>query len=298
MEDMDFYRNMLESMYEGIYFVDLERKITFWNKKAEDITGFTANEILGKKCMDNILNHVDDKGTKLCLTGCPLHKTIMDGVRRETPIYLHHKEGHRVKVYVKTTPIYEEGKVVGCVEVFTDDPEISVMAKNVEELKQLALYDQLTGLPNRRYMENYLNNKLKEKKELGIPFALAFLDIDHFRDFNNNYGHEIGDDVLKMVSKTYGNALRRNDVVGRWGGEEFIAVLSGADEQGSTVAGEKIRMLVENSVLRTGEQELHVTVSIGITPCKEEDSLESLVKRADELMYQSKEAGRNRVTVG
>lgn len=79
MRISDFYYSILENLQEGIYFVDSERKITFWNKGAEVITGFKAEEIIGKYCYDNILNHIDESGNKLCLQGCPLHETLKDG---------------------------------------------------------------------------------------------------------------------------------------------------------------------------------------------------------------------------
>lgn len=294
----DFYEKMLQNIYEGIYFVDRERRITFWNKGAERISGFSAGEVLGKHCYDNLLNHVDDKGKQLCFNGCPLHKSIGDGKSREAAVYLHHKEGHRVPVSVRTVPMEENGEVVGAVEVFVDNTERFEIIMELENFREIAMVDQLTGLPNRRYLDTYLESKMGEYKSLGIEFGVAFFDIDHFKRFNDTYGHDVGDQVLNMVSKTYSSALRKSDIAGRWGGEEFIAVFAGIDEKGLLEVSEKIRMLVESSTLRSHEENLKVTISIGATMVKEGDAIDDIVKRADKLMYKSKEEGRNRVSVG
>jgi diguanylate cyclase (GGDEF)-like protein/PAS domain S-box-containing protein len=291
------YRQTLENMYEGVYFVDADRTITFWNKGAERISGYKANEILGKSCFDNILKHVDHQGCQLCLNGCPLQKTIDDGVMRESPVYLHHKEGHRVPVLIRTIPLFEGKEVIGAVEVFTDESEQYDRLKDLQELRALALKDQLTELPNRRYLNNFLSERWREYENLEIPFGMIFMDIDHFKNVNDSYGHEVGDEVLKMVGKSTEAALRRGDLVGRWGGEEFIIVISTGDEDVLKIIAEKIRMLIEQSTLSYDGMEISVTVSLGATLPFLEDDLEKMIKRSDAKMYESKKNGRNQVKI-
>ncbi|NLM05789.1 MAG: sensor domain-containing diguanylate cyclase [Tissierellia bacterium] len=304
MEISDLYSSILENLQEGIYFVDNERKITFWNKGAELITGFTADEIIGRHCYDNILNHIDEDGNKLCLQGCPLHETLQDGKNRESSVYLHHKNGQRVKISANITPIIDEKKIIGSVESFREvsenKPVLFDESDNYTkaELRIIALHDQLTGIPNRRYAESFLNSRVNEYNELGIEFGLIFADIDNFGSFNNNYGHELGDKVLQVVSKTFLSATRKNDLVGRWGGEEFLIIFPGINESDLIKISEKIRMLVENSILRENEQNLKVTISIGATMIRSGDNSHSIVNRADDLMYQSKQKGKNRSTFG
>jgi len=288
MNNEYFYRNILDNLYEGIYFVDIDRKITYWNKGAERITGFSSSDVIGHFCFNNILNHVNDDGKQLCLSGCPLHKTIKDGTTRESAIYLHHKDGHRVSVTVKTIAIYDGDKIVGAVEAFTDDLEKHGIIKDNEELRALAMRDQLTGLSNRRYIDAYLKSKINEYETLGIPFGIAFMDIDKFKSFNDIYGHDIGDEVLIMVAKTCNSIIRSTDLVGRWGGEEFLAVFTGVNEEKLFMLTEKTRMLVEKSSLRKDKGSLKVTISIGATVIKEGDTIEQAVKRADDLLYKSK----------
>lgn len=296
-KEFSLYKEMLDNMYEGIYFVDTNRKITFWNKEAERISGFKANEIIGKYCYDNVLNHVDENNNQLCKDGCPLHKTSIDGQQREAGVYLHHKDGHRVAVAIRTIPLFIEGEIIGAVEVFIDDSKQVEINRTINELKTFALYDQLTELPNRRYIDSFLSNRLREFEELEIPFALVMMDIDHFRNFNDTYGHDVGDMVLKMVAKTFKSAFRKGDLIGRWGGEEFLAILPGVSEGELETISEKVRSLVEKSILRSEKQPLNVTVSIGSTLVHKDDTAIGIQKRADNALYKSKENGRNMVTI-
>jgi diguanylate cyclase (GGDEF)-like protein len=125
------------------------------------------------------------------------------------------------------------------------------------------------------------------------------MDIDYFKEFNDIYGHNLGDSVLRMVSQTMRYALRATDSIGRWGGEEFIAILHDVrDQEDLRVAAEKVRALVRHSRLDIDGQGLTVTISVGGTLLLASDTPDSLVGRADQLMYRSKHDGRNRVTIG
>jgi len=296
MNGEEFYKSLLQNIYEGVYFVDKDRRITFWNKGAERITGFTSSEVLNNFCYNHILNHVNDEGEELCLTGCPLHKTMEDGQMREASVYLHHKQGHRIPVSIRTIAIIDNGKTVGAIEVFRDETEQQGIIKEIEKLKDLALNDPLTNLPNRRYIESFLRSKMNEYFTLGIPFGVAFMDIDKFKDFNDNYGHDVGDEVLKMVAKTFRGVVRSNDLIGRWGGEEFLAAFSGVDLDDLCNVSEKLRALIERASLKKGEESLKVTISIGSTLFQPEDTIDTVINRADALLYRSKSEGRNKVT--
>jgi diguanylate cyclase (GGDEF)-like protein/PAS domain S-box-containing protein len=298
MDHVEFYKTILLNVYEGIYFVDTERRITFWNGGAEKITGFSAGDVIGKRCKDSILMHVDETGKSLCLNGCPLHSTIQDSQAREVSVFLHHKSGHRVPVTVRSIPIYIDQHIAGAVEIFVDDSERHEFLENTKELKTLLMLDQLTSLPNRRYIDSFLSSKYKEFRELGITFGMLFIDVDRFKVFNDTYGHDVGDKVLQMIARTFLSATRGNDLIGRFGGEEFIAILAGVDEASLVEKAERLRMLIENGSIMENQNELRVTISIGATIIREEDTVETLIKRADKMLYRSKEEGRNRVTTG
>lgn len=292
------YRDIVENMSDGIYFVDRGRRITYWNKGAERITGYAAGEVVGSSCANNILVHVDAKGRQLCQGSCPLIATMADGIPHETEVYLHHKQGHRLPVWVRTSPLRAaDGSFVGAVEMFTEISSRQALQEQVEELKKLALVDALTGLPNRRHLEAQLHSRLEELRRSGVGFGLLFTDIDHFKQVNDRYGHDIGDQVLTVVANTLSLSVRPFDMMCRWGGEEFAGIFPHTDAATLAAIAERLRILVAHSRVNTGIEALTVTISIGGTVAKAEDSAAALVKRADTLMYASKTDGRNRVTI-
>lgn len=288
---------LLDSLFDGVYFVNSERRITFWNSAAERISGYSKEDVAGIHCADNLLRHIDVNGRELCLEGCPLGATIIDGKCRESNIFLHHKLGHRVPVSVRTSPVRDEnGTIIGAIEIFSDNSNSIQILQEYEKLKQEAYLDALTNVGNRRYGEMTLSTRIYEQQTHAIPFGVLFMDIDHFKRFNDDFGHKTGDDALLMVAKSISFSLRKMDVVARWGGEEFIVILPGATPVIVSSVAERIRILVENSFILANGQKLKVTISIGATMSRNDDTTASVVARADSLMYLSKNAGRNRVS--
>jgi diguanylate cyclase (GGDEF)-like protein/PAS domain S-box-containing protein len=299
-EDKDFYRNLIDNLYDGVYFVDRDRVITYWNKGAERITGYSGTDTIGRSCRDNLLNHVTANGVQLCLEHCPLARVMEDGKPREAQVFLHHADGHRVPVLVRGSPLRDDnGTIVGAVETFSNNSTLTNARHDVAELRHTTLQDSLTGIGNRLHLEGRLRAVIAESRQVNGTAGLLFMDIDHFKECNDTYGHEFGDRVLRMVGTTLRQTLRATDTVGRWGGEEFIAILGNVrDERTLLKIAEHLRIMVECSRLDVGSESLAATMSIGATLLHPGDTAESFVGRADQLMYQSKEAGRNRVTVG
>ena len=294
-----FHAKLLDSIFDGVYFVDAERKITYWNRGAENLTGYSAREAVQRHCYDNFLGHVDEKGCALCTNGCPLTSTLLDGQRREADVFLRHKLGHRVPVCVRVAPITNQsGQIVGAVEVFNDVSARKQVERRVHELEGMAFRDSLTCLPNRRYLEMKVKQALEELQQFGRPFGLLMFDVDHFKQVNDRHGHDAGDGVLKAISQTMTKSLRENDIVGRWGGEEFLAVLFDVNAELLRDLAERCGRLVAESGVLSGDSRISVTVSVGATLVTREDSVQDAIKRADQLMYVSKSGGRNKITVG
>lgn len=296
-QDENFYKRILENLFDGVYFVDRRRRITYWNKGAERISGFKPGEVLGRSCADNLLMHVDNAGTVLCSSGCPLRATMQDGEVREVEVFLHHAEGHRVPVVVRATPMRDEqGEIVGAVETFSDNSNMIEALKRVDQLNQEAHQDPLTGIGNRRYIEMKIKTSLAEFNQNYQPFGLLMLDIDRFKRVNDEYGHDVGDQVLKMIASTIEKNIRTTDHIGRWGGEEFLVLVHNLDLNHLHWISDKLRALVASSYLPVSGKLVQVTVSVGATLVKPADTLATLVKRADRLLYKSKAEGRDRVT--
>jgi diguanylate cyclase (GGDEF)-like protein len=151
-------------------------------------------------------------------------------------------------------------------------------------------------LSSRRFGELHLQTLMQAVSEKETTLGVLFVDADHFKDVNDTFGHKTGDAVLRMVSQSMANGLRRGDLPVRWGGEEFLALLPGIDVAGLAIAAERVRMLVENSWIQQGDAQVRVTVSVGATMAVPDEGVDDLADRADRLMYTSKRAGRNRVT--
>ena len=295
----DSFKRILDNLHDGLYFVDRKRVITYWNKAAERISGFTAAEVVGKSCADNVLTHVDGHGCALCTGICPLAETMCDGKLRQSDIYLHHKDGHRIPVSVRASPLTDAaGQIVGGIELFTDISHQAVNELRIIELERLALLDGLTQLANRTYVERAIQGKFEEMKRFDQPFGCLFMDIDHFKSVNDRFGHDVGDEVLKFVARTLVANARPFDVYGRWGGEEFVGIIRCIGEKDVERLGNRLRSLIETSYVMHEGRRISVTMSIGATLFRKTDSMESLVNRADELLYRSKQEGRNRLTLG
>ena len=296
-EHDNFYKDVLDNLHDGVYFVDRARRITYWNKGSERITGFTASEVMGRKCADNILKHVNEEGVVLCTSMCPLAYTMHDGKPRQANVFLHHKNGHRVPVVVNTIPLYgADNGIVGAIESFTDNSAYLNAMERVQMLGEAALQDSLTGVGNRRFVDMKLNSGISEVQQYDTHVGVLLFDIDRFKTFNDNYGHDVGDQVLQMVSNTINHNIRSIDFLGRWGGEEFIVLLQNINSSQVQAIANKLRMLVEQSFLIVGTEALSITVSGGATMILPGDSAHSLFKRVDQLLYQSKNKGRNQIS--
>ncbi|MBN2321745.1 MAG: sensor domain-containing diguanylate cyclase [Acidobacteria bacterium] len=293
------YQALLANTRDGIYFTDTDRRITYWNASAERITGFSAQEVVGSRCADNILIHVDEQGRNLCESLCPLAASMQDAVAREVKVYLHHKLGHRIPVLARVTPLRDNtGNVVGGAEFFTDISNQEIIAERLQELEQLALLDALTRLPNRHHLFPELTSRFHEKNRLNLNFGLIFIDLDRFKNINDAYGHDVGDRMLITIANTLKVSVRPFDLVGRWGGDEFLCIVRNADEGSLKTMAHRLLVMLNASTVPVDGNRLRITASLGATLARDGDTSDTLIKRADGLMYASKQNGRSQVTFG
>lgn len=166
-------------------------------------------------------------------------------------------------------------------------------------LLRLATLDGLTGLFNRSHFQEQASTALDKCARQGSPVALWLCDVDHFKRVNDTHGHAVGDKVLQAVARTMAEHLREDDLLARWGGEEFLALLPYTDAATARQVAERIRQAVQDSSLDMGkdEQSLRVTLSFGVTLVQDAQDLKAATARADQALYASKRAGRNCVSV-
>jgi diguanylate cyclase (GGDEF)-like protein len=170
------------------------------------------------------------------------------------------------------------------------------LEKTQEELEELAMTDPLTGIYNRRYFMSKVSEELARTKRYGHPLSLMVLDVDHLKDINDTYGHEVGDEVLKSFAKHCLLNLRSTDHLARMGGDEFIALLIQTDQDEAQVIAERFRESIAEMELEFNNIAIQTSVSIGLITSRDgELSVEELLKGADEALYKAKERGRNQI---
>jgi len=170
------------------------------------------------------------------------------------------------------------------------------LEKSEKKLQQLSITDPLTGVYNRRYLYDFLKREFERAKRYNLPLSCMMVDIDHFKNLNDTYGHRAGDLVLKKLTTFLKENLRKIDLVARYGGEEFVIVLPETLEKKTLVSAERIRKGVEGMKIALNSEKIRITVSIGVANLtqKEKDE-EALIRKADKALYRAKKKGRNRV---
>ncbi len=217
-----------------------------------------------------------------------------------------------------TLPLAVEGEIIGCISLNSDQPsafdaqnlqffsvigyQIAATLKHLQRFssaKNMAIYDTLTGLYNRRYFEERLKGEAQKSFANRIPLSLIMVDIDHFKKVNDTFGHPEGDMILREIASLLKKSVRKKDTVGRYGGEEFILILPEASIEASSMIAERIRLLVESTLFDVGKAQLNLSVSLGISnfPMHGARSDEELIKMADQALYEAKRGGRNRVCI-
>ncbi|MGD0736082.1 MAG: sensor domain-containing diguanylate cyclase [Terracidiphilus sp.] len=294
--DPGFYKELLDQMSDGVYFVDRERRIQYWNEGAHRLTGYTAEDLVGRYCQDNILCHIDEQGHELCVGGCPLQSSIEDGSSHEARLFLRHKQGGRVPVLVRVQPLRAaDGSIAGAIEIFRDDSAQNDVRRRLESMKRLAFLDHLTQLPNRRFVEMSLQTAISEYQVHQDAFGVMMIDVDGFKAINDTYGHSFGDRALQEAGRTLMGALRPTDVVGRWGGDEFLAILYNVNHENlAELARRCVVVMGRTSVQDAENRRIGLSISVGAALVRPGDTGEALIERADELMYKSRTVGRGR----
>ena len=243
-----------------------------------NITGYSKEELIGKK--HNIIRHPDmsDDFYK------DLWKTIAKGETWSGELKNQRKDGSFYWVSATITPVFDEN---GDIKEYTSIRQDITDKKRVEEL---SITDQLTKLNNRLKLEEVFNTEIERSKRYNQEFSMILLDIDHFKLVNDNYGHDVGDETLKDVARILSKSVRATDIVGRWGGEEFIVVASQTNLKQTMILAEKIRKNIEDHKFKVIGTK---TSSFGVSTFKSNDTQETLVKRADDALYKAKDGGRN-----
>lgn len=284
------HRLLAQNAWDVVWTMGLDGSITYVSPAVERVRGFTPEEAM-RQPLEVI--HPPDSAAKVGAYFADLFAAIAAGhtppsYRGEHEYY--RKDGSIMTGELQVIPhVDADGSVVEILGVTRD---ISERKQFETELTALAVTDPVTGLWNRRHSADLLAADLEQAQRSGQPMTLLMIDIDHFKDINDTHGHQTGDHVLIEVARRLRDNLRGTDVIGRWGGEEFVVLLRYCGLHDALGAAEKLRRQIADSPF---ERLCTVTVSIGATALLAEDDLQSWLGRADAALYDAKRAGRNTV---
>lgn len=285
------YQEILDNLFDGVYTVTRNRKITYWNKTAEAMTGYSAEEVMGSHCYDGMLKHVDENGVNLCHEGCPLAWAMAHRCKHEANLFLHHKDGHRVPIRVRVSPTYDsKGQVTGAVELFSDMTPHDSIAQRLAELEAQSMQDPLTNLANQKYFADQIESYAKEIKRAPINIGVLLIAVDAYAAKFGAMAAAEKDQYQKIVAETLRLNGRPLDLFARLGEGVFAGILRNVTSNQLHTVAEKLRNLVGSSYAGSGEAQLQGTVSIGGTMLQASDTFESTLnrcqKQVDECVKQ------------
>jgi diguanylate cyclase (GGDEF)-like protein/PAS domain S-box-containing protein len=297
LREVDLFRRLLDHVNDAVYFVDRARHIVYWNESAERLTGFSRLEVIGRRCSDGLLDHIDDQGRQLCDRGCPLLRAVSEKETRQERVFLRHKDGRRISVYARTLPVQDDaGNVVGAAQVFSDATSMLVVESAYRQVREAADRDPLTGAANRRYFDRSLAQYLEDLGRSEKPLSLIMADLDHFKQVNDALGHAAGDAALVRFAATLQGQCRPFDLVTRYGGEEFIVLLPDLSVETAAHVAERLRRATPDATpVEAGDWRL--TASFGVAQAAPGESAADLLKRLDSALYRAKAQGRDRVEI-
>ncbi|HEX5643122.1 MAG TPA: sensor domain-containing diguanylate cyclase [Thermoleophilia bacterium] len=295
------FRRILDAISDGVYVLGPDHTIVYWSAGAERITGYAPDEVVGRRCDEDILVHTDLNGTRLCTGGCPLHDCVDTGREQSIrEVFLRRKSGERLAVYVKTTAFEVEGRRYG-VEVFGELESVAgkELAGRIQELSDSAVSDPLTGLFNRRYLDAALAQQFAMFKRLGSRYGVIQMDIDTLKEINDRLGHAAGDEAIRFVAGIVSDHARDMDVAARSGGDEFVIICGLATGDDLAAYGRRLVRLVRDSRFApAADVALRLTISAGGALVSAADADErAALARADAAMYDAKHLGRDAFAV-
>lgn len=292
--DSRVYRRIVTDMADAVIGIDQNHLIRLCNPAAETLFGWGRDEIIGKPV--NLLIperfHHAHTGNVEAFRGEKADARYMGN--RKGFILGQTRTGGEISLGATILNVHEESGTL-TVAIIRD---LTERLEHQSELQRLANTDPLSGALNRRAFREVAETEIHNCRLRDNPASLILFDIDHFKCINDRHGHEAGDRVICEFTDLLRSSLRAHDILGRWGGEEFIVLLPAASLDQATHVGERIRRTVESSVFgRSGELGLRLTASAGVTDAGEGEMLDGFIRRADLALYAAKENGRNRIFI-
>jgi len=304
--------SVLKAVKIGVVVLDSAQRVVLWNQWMEQHSRRPADTVIGKSFLEIFPDMVDGRihiaieaalannfasliSQSLNKAPFPLHATATDA-----------DKDMRLQQAVQVMPIEVAALARHCVIQITDVSMAVARDKKLREqaieLQSQTFSDGLTGIANRRRLDVHLDDELRRAKRIGSPLSLIMIDIDYFKHYNDNYGHQRGDQCLILIAAALSRRLGRpGDLVARYGGEEFMAILPDTSAEGASLIAEGMRADIEKLAQEHAHSDAatHVTVSLGVVTRVPQNTttVSNLIEAADRALYHAKNSGRNRVVV-
>lgn len=300
-DSREFLAAILDNINSAVFVVDPEARILGVNNAFEALFRDEEDETLGKLCGNvigcehQVAEGVDCGATSHC-PGCPIREAIDKAIHQKGVVtkdkmtrFFHIGDGNPLEKHLHFSTRRITVSNQDMVLIILDD--VTELEENNRRLMEAAAHDVLTGLRSRRYLMEKLHERIHEFRRYKHPFSLLMLDLDHFKEVNDEFGHVVGDEILRQFAEIAKGCFRETDTVGRYGGEEFLVILGETSSREGGVCAERFRSAVE---ITEFPHDVDITVSGGLSSGNE-DPPKVQIERVDKLLYTAKKSGRNRI---
>lgn len=309
LSEFHWLLEVLQTIDVGMLVVDLEFNVAAWNGFMENHSGIAPQDALGRNLFDVFTDIPRDWFEHKSRTVIQLQNRAFT-TWEQRPYVFKFKNNRPITgtaefMYQNCTfiPVSNiRGQVESLCIIVYDVTDVAVskmeLQKANQQLKHLSRTDRLTSLFNRGYWEELLEAEFRRQQRSNRHTSLVLFDIDHFKPFNDTYGHTVGDDVIRMVADVTRDTIRNTDLAGRYGGEEFGIILPDTPPQEAVQLAERLRERIEEMIVDSHDQKLQVTISLGVAGYDSDlNNHNQWIDKADQALYLSKETGRNRVSL-
>lgn len=290
-----FEQQLIDSMHDGVIFVDEKRNIFLWSKGAERLTGVSSAAAHGRQFTPSLLDMCNTAGRRVRDDACPVARALATHAQLRQRLEILGRQGEHVAIDLHTIPVIcRDGNLRGATVLLQDaQPEVSLEEK-CEALHAEVTKDPMTKVANRAEFDRMLALFIEAHEQAGLPCSLIMADIDHFKSINDTFGHQAGDEAIITVANILAQMCRSGDLVARYGGEEFALLCADCTMADSAARAEQIRKKVADATFASiGTR--RITSSFGVAQLQAGDTPESLLRRSDTALLMAKEQGRNQV---
>lgn len=290
-----FEQKLLENMHDAVVFVDSECNVLLWNRGAERMTGIAGSSIYQQQFQPDLLKLRNLNGRMFTSNECPVRFAIATGNQSRQRMRLRGRNDQDSVVEIHVIPVADsQGTTLGATLILRDLSSETSLEERCQDLYEKAIKDPLTQLANRAEFDRAHEEFVAEHKRRGLPFSLLICDIDHFKRINDTYGHQAGDEAIRYFANLLKSSCRAGDLVGRYGGEEFVMLCADCDSASVAQRAEQIRRQL-SALPQPALSGKPITASFGTTEIQVGDTAETMLRRADRALMMAKENGRNRV---